>query len=89
MVMRLFNLKDVPVSIPKGTTVATMELLPNKQQVEEQQTVPDGVQDRLWAMVEHAGSQLTPTQMKELFKHDIDTAEAKPIQQQVRRIPSE
>ena len=46
-----------------------MELLPDEQvqgqvqgQVEEQQDVPDGVQDRLWAMVERAGSQLTPTQ---------------------------
>ena len=115
--MRLLNWKDVPVSIPKGTTVATMEHLPDEQvqgqvqgQVEEQQDVPDGVQDRLWAMVERAGSQLTPTQMKELYavlleyhdlfaqgptdfgrtgviKHDIDTGEAKPIRQQVRRIP--
>ena len=43
----------------EGTTVATMELLPDEQvqgqvqgQVEEQQDVPDGLQDRLWAMVE-------------------------------------
>ena len=35
--------------------------------MEEQQDVPDGVQDRFWAMVERAGSQLTPTQMKELY----------------------
>ena len=81
-----------------------------QDQVKEQQDVPDGVQDRLWAMVEHAGSQLTQ-QMKELYavlleyhnydlfaqgstdfgctgviKHNIDTGEAKPTQQQIHRI---
>lgn len=114
--IRLLNWKDTSVSIPKGTVVATMELLPDEPLADiatmgdRDQDVPSDVQDRLWKLAENTGSHLTAEQKNELcavlleyqdlfargptdfgrtgkIQHDIDTGAARPIRQQVRRIP--
>ena len=79
----LLNWRDSPVSIPKGTAVAAMELLPEDLEAtdiatvhDQNQGVPCTVQDRMWQMVEKTGSQLTQQQKEQLFTvileyHDI------------------
>lgn len=80
--LRLLNWRDLPVSVPKGTCVADMEILPdhpveNVAAIQEQEhNVPRSVQDQLWEIVERTESPLTLQQKQQLYAvileyHDV------------------
>ena len=113
--VRILNPRAEPVTIQKGTVIAIMEPLSDKEpvfvtSVDERREISGDKREQLWQAVCDVGDILSDEEQKQLYsvlleyadlfagkpddfgrtdkiKHAINTGDAAPVRQQVRRIP--